>query len=45
MEMDPKNSASRCGLDWSGSGQEPVAGSCEHGNEPSGSEKGGEFLD
>jgi hypothetical protein len=22
-----------------------VAGSCEHGNEPSGSIKGGEFLD
>jgi hypothetical protein len=28
-----------------GSGQGPVAGSCEHGNEPSGSMKGGEFLD
>jgi hypothetical protein len=24
---------------------EPVAGSCEHGNEPSGSIQGGEFLD
>jgi hypothetical protein len=23
----------------------PVVGSCEHGNEPSGSMKGGEFLD
>jgi hypothetical protein len=23
----------RCGLDSSGSGQEPVAGSCEHGND------------
>jgi len=23
----------------------PVAGSCEHGNEPSGSIKGGEFFD
>jgi hypothetical protein len=23
----------------------PVAGCCEHGNEPSGSIKGGEFLD
>jgi hypothetical protein len=23
----------------------PVANSCEHGNEPSGSVKGGEFLD
>jgi hypothetical protein len=27
------------------SGQGPVAGSCEHGNEPLGSTKGGEFLD
>jgi len=26
-----------CGLDWSGWGQRPVAGSCEHRNEPSGS--------
>jgi hypothetical protein len=25
--------------------QDPVAGSCEHGNKPSGSIKGGEFLD
>jgi hypothetical protein len=29
----------------SGSGQGPVPDSCEHGNEPSGSIKGGEFLD
>jgi hypothetical protein len=35
----------RCGLDSSGSEQGPVAGSCEHGNEPSGSVKVGEFLD
>jgi hypothetical protein len=35
----------RCGLDSSDSGQGPVAGSCEHGNEPSGSIKGGKFLD
>jgi hypothetical protein len=35
----------RCGLDSSGSGQGPVVGSCEHGNYPSGSIKGGEFLD
>jgi hypothetical protein len=35
----------RCGLDASGSGQVPVAGFCEHGNEPSGSIKGEEFLD
>jgi hypothetical protein len=31
----------RCGLDASHSGQGPVAGSCEHGNEPSGCVKGG----
>jgi hypothetical protein len=35
----------RCGLDESGSRQGPVVSSCEHGNEPSGSIKGGEFLD
>jgi hypothetical protein len=34
-----------CGLDASGSGQGPVAGCCEHGSEPSGSIKGGEFLE
>jgi hypothetical protein len=34
----------RCGLDSSGSGQGPVASSCEHDNELSGSIKGGEFL-
>jgi len=28
-----------------GSEEGPVAGSCEHGNEASGSVKGGEFLD
>jgi hypothetical protein len=33
------------GLDSSGSGQESVADSCEHGNEPSVSLKGGEFHD
>jgi hypothetical protein len=27
----------RCGLDSSASGYGPVAGSCEHDNEPSGS--------
>jgi hypothetical protein len=32
-------------LDASGSGQGSVAGSCEHGNEPSGSITGGDFLD
>jgi hypothetical protein len=34
-----------CGLDLSGSGQGSVAGSCAHGNEPSGSIKDREFLD
>jgi len=33
------------GLDASGSGQRPVAGSCLHFNEPSGSIKSREFLD
>jgi hypothetical protein len=33
------------GLDRYGSGYEQVAGSCECGNEPSGSIKCGEFLD
>jgi hypothetical protein len=33
-----------CVLDASGSGHGSVSGSCEHGNEPSGSIKGGEFL-
>ena len=33
------------GLDWSGSGQEQVAGACEYDNEPSSSIKCGEFLD
>jgi hypothetical protein len=34
-----------CGLDASESGQGPVVGSCEHGNEPSGFIKGEEFSD
>jgi hypothetical protein len=38
------NRVQRCGLDSSGSGYGPVAGSCEHGNEHSGSTKGGYFL-
>jgi len=36
---------SRCGLDAPGSGYGPMAGTCEHGNESSGSTKGGEFPD
>jgi hypothetical protein len=35
----------RYGLDSSGSGYGPVAGSGEHGNEPLGSVKGKELLD
>jgi hypothetical protein len=32
-------------LDSLNSGQEPVTDLCEHVNEPSGTVKGGEFLD
>jgi hypothetical protein len=35
----------RYGLNSSGSGNGPVSGFCEQGNEPSGSINGGEFLD
>jgi hypothetical protein len=34
-----------CGLNSSRSGLGPVTGSCENGNEPSGSMKGGKFLE
>jgi hypothetical protein len=34
-----------CGLDSSGLGWDPLARSCEHDDESSGSTKGGEFLD
>jgi hypothetical protein len=34
-----------CGLDSSGPESEPVVGSCEHGNEPSGSIKVGVFVE
>jgi hypothetical protein len=34
-----------CGLDACGSRQEPVAGYCEHGNEPLGSIKCDGFVD
>jgi len=39
------NGVWRYGLDSCGSGQWPVTGSCERGNEPSGSIEGGKFLD
>jgi hypothetical protein len=35
----------RSGLNSSGSGYRPVEESCEHGNEPSDSIRGGDFLD
>jgi hypothetical protein len=35
----------RCGLDLSGLGYGPVASCYEHGNVPSGSMKGGKFLE
>jgi hypothetical protein len=34
----------KCELDASGSGKGQMARPCEHGNEPSGYIKGGEFL-
>jgi hypothetical protein len=34
-----------CGLDSSGSGLGPLAGSCEHSNETLGSIEVGKFLD
>jgi hypothetical protein len=46
IKMDYREIAwGRCDMDASGSGQGPVAGPREHGNEPSGSMKGGEFRD
>jgi hypothetical protein len=35
--MNLRKSVGECGLGASGSRQGPVAGCCEHGNEPSGS--------
>jgi hypothetical protein len=35
----------RCEQDESDSGQGPVVGACEHGNEPSGCMEGREFFD
>jgi len=34
-----------CGLDSPSSGWRPIAGSCEHSSEPSGSIKNGSFLE
>jgi hypothetical protein len=36
IKMDLREIGLGCGLDSSGSGEGPVAGSCEHSNEPSG---------
>jgi hypothetical protein len=44
-EFNIKMDLKEVGLDSSGSVQGPVAGFCEHDNEPSGSMKGGGFLD
>jgi hypothetical protein len=35
----------KCGLDSCDSGQGPIEGCCEHGNELSGSLNGGDFVD
>jgi hypothetical protein len=43
--MDLREIGWESGLDSSGSGFGPVAGSCEHGNETTGSTKSGKFLD
>jgi len=40
-----KNKLGRCELDLSGSGQEPVAGCCGHGNRPPGYIKGTESVE
>jgi hypothetical protein len=37
IQMDIEKLCGSCGLDSSTSGKEPMVGSCEHGNEPSGS--------
>jgi hypothetical protein len=43
--MDFREVGMRHGLDWSGSGEEQVAGSCKRGNGTPGSMKFGGFLD
>jgi len=45
IKMDLQSGMWGYGLDRAGSGQGQVAGTCECGNEPSGSIKCGEFLD
>jgi hypothetical protein len=43
--LPPSSGSEDLGLDSPGWGKGPMTSSCEHGNEPSGSVKGGEFLD
>jgi len=45
LELISGNWSGRCGLCSSDSVRGPVAGSCEHDYEPSGSIKGRRFLD
>jgi hypothetical protein len=45
IKMDFKKQGVKNGLNSSGSKQGPVAGSCEHNNETSGSTKGRECID
>jgi hypothetical protein len=45
IKMEHKDAGWGCGLDSSGSEQDPVMRSCEHGNEPSGSIKARESHD
>jgi hypothetical protein len=45
VRMDLQEVGCGYGLDWAGSVQRQVAGTCECSNEPSGSIKCGEFLD
>jgi hypothetical protein len=40
-----RNEIGSCGMDSSNSRQDPAADSYDHGNEPSGSTLGGDFLD
>jgi hypothetical protein len=40
-----KSKVGGCGLEPSDPGKGPVAGSCKHGNKPSGSIKGDQFLE
>jgi hypothetical protein len=44
LEWKTMKRLGKCELDSSGSGYGPVAVSCEHGNEPSSSIRGGEFF-